>query len=173
MLPHRQDGYPSHRNHVPRLRSTEGSERRQTPAIGCIVPTCSTRPPPLAGGGLPDSSVTGLTGSRTPPSHAATGTPRLSTSQQKRRFPDVATGQFCSHHNAIQVDRRLPYALHRQNGTVPAVRRLSCQVSRTDHRNAQRQVALPHFRIYGFPHRRNSVFDHFRKWCYTEKRNSA
>ncbi len=98
MLPHRQDGYPSHRNHVPRLISTEGSERRQTPAFGYLVLTCPARPPPLAGGGLPDSSVTRLTGSRTPPSHAATGTPRPSTNQPETHVsPTWQPGSFARH----------------------------------------------------------------------------
>jgi hypothetical protein len=67
----------------------------------------------------------------------------------------------------------VPYALHRQNGTVPAVRRLSCQVATTDHGGGHGHIALAHFCICSSPHRRKSVFDHFRKWCYTEKRNSA
>ncbi len=173
MLPHRQDGYPSHRHHVPRLRSTAGSERRLTPAFGCIVPTRPTRPPPLAGGGLPDSAARSCR-DRAPrhplPPPARHGLPRTS---RNACFPDVATGQFCKAHKAIQVDRRLPYALHRQNGTVPAVSRLSCQVSHIDQWNGQRQVAFAHFCIRGFLHRCKSVFDDFRKWCYTEKRNSA
>lgn len=163
MLSHRQDGYPSHRNHVPRLRSTEGSERQQTPAFGCIVPptqrdhrhwragVCPTAPRASCRDRAPRHSL--------PPS-ARHGPPRTS---RKARFPNVATGQFCNAHNAIKVDRRLPYARHRQNGTVPAAGRLSCQVAHTDQGKGQQQIALPHFCICGLPHCRKSVFDHFCK----------
>lgn len=35
------------------------------------------------------------------------------------------------------------------------------------------ETHLSTFLCSRFPYHRNSVFDHFRKWCYTEKRNSA
>jgi hypothetical protein len=50
-----------------------------------------------------------------------------------------------------EVDRRLPYALHRKNGTVPAVRRLAGQLARTHHGNGQQKSVFPHFRISVFP----------------------
>lgn len=54
--------------------------------------------------------------------YPATHTPYgLTHWPQKRRFPDVGTWQFSKHHNAFLTVRRLPYALHRANGTVPAV----------------------------------------------------
>jgi hypothetical protein len=54
--------------------------------------------------------------------HPATRYP-LGASQKhpKRTFPCVATWQFSRSHNSITIVRRLPYALHRANGTVPAV----------------------------------------------------
>ena len=51
------------------------------------------------------------------------GVPRTS---RNASFPELTTGQFCSHHNATQVDRHLPLALLRPSGTVPAVRSDAC-----------------------------------------------
>src|SRR6185437_7518847 len=101
--------YPS--NHH-RVRATV------TPTLGCII-LSPARPLPLAGRGLPEGCPSNRTGSRTPPPYAPGGIHWLPRSNRNARFPDVATVQFCKHHNAITVYRRLPYALHRHNGTVP------------------------------------------------------
>jgi hypothetical protein len=62
------------------------------------------------------------------PSPAPHGLPRAS---RNARSPHVATGQFSSHHNAFHVDRRLPLALLRPNGTVPSVRSDACKMPPT------------------------------------------
>src|SRR5579884_69089 len=79
-------GRPYHYR-LPRVRWPSRFQTPPTAGVWLHYPTCPRRPPPLAGGGLPDSSATKLTGSLTPPSPAATGTPRPSTNQQKRTFP--------------------------------------------------------------------------------------